>query len=677
MIKNVIIVVYLFTFFIDISICNETPQQYHFTVFHTNDVHGWANGKPHEKYFDGSLADYENLIWHSKNKANSTHIVLSFDSGDWTVGTGLSDGTPIPGSFMFELAFNMSLDAWSMGTHEFYSENTVRFINQNVTKLLGERYLAGNTKMKNTSAPIANTHIIKDFPGFGKVAIFSFMYTWKPPTDVAFITDMKIALTESHYVDTIQNKEVKFAIVLAHLDPGFEEATQIIDDIHSKRPDVPVLYLGANTHFENVTHKGNGKQLRIQSGGFFYQIGKIDFDLIPSKDADEAQFSIANEKVVFIPTNVAEMKKAAGFAEHSNSSPQSSQKEGLAAYSEDEWETENGKKMREATRAQVSQLGLDDVMGCSPQTYYKFQNASLNESLYNLLLNTVYPSINPYPRSLDKKEDRMTYEQWLEWNRTNGETSPAEQAPKCTITVYASNYATQRTSMFEGSVSMDDVISIDPFNYKLCSFRDLKHSHLQMMFNSDIESANSAECEEEDILCQNNSPHKHSFSSSGITRSPSDSHHSSGLFQQFRHSNDILPFVDRMNYSRFIHTDVCEYDIISSTYDCKRMQDILNKILPSQYFYLTHPSQKRTREVWLEYMRSYMQCPLTRKGDHKRAAGYIGSGIALLILVFLYFASLWIYLELKRYHRKIAYHRLKNKEGSMMTEIRKNSIKLS
>jgi 2',3'-cyclic-nucleotide 2'-phosphodiesterase (5'-nucleotidase family) len=86
--------------------------KYKFTIIHTNDnlfyvldyfllVHGYIDGHKESPELDLKFPDYYNFITHMKNNAEKNEIVLSFDSGDLVQGSGLSDATPIYGSFLF------------------------------------------------------------------------------------------------------------------------------------------------------------------------------------------------------------------------------------------------------------------------------------------------------------------------------------------------------------------------------------------------------------------------------------------------------------------------------------------------------------------------------------------------------------------------------------------------
>jgi hypothetical protein len=56
-------------------------------------------------------------------------------------GTGLSDVTKVPGEFVFELAYNMSIDFMTIGNHELYDTSCVENIAENVTTHLSNRFL--------------------------------------------------------------------------------------------------------------------------------------------------------------------------------------------------------------------------------------------------------------------------------------------------------------------------------------------------------------------------------------------------------------------------------------------------------------------------------------------------------------------------------------------------------
>jgi 2',3'-cyclic-nucleotide 2'-phosphodiesterase (5'-nucleotidase family) len=64
---------------------------------------------------DLKISDYYNFITHMKSKAGKNEFVLAFDSGDLAQGSGLSDATPVYGSFLFEIFKELPVDAQTIG----------------------------------------------------------------------------------------------------------------------------------------------------------------------------------------------------------------------------------------------------------------------------------------------------------------------------------------------------------------------------------------------------------------------------------------------------------------------------------------------------------------------------------------------------------------------------------
>jgi 2',3'-cyclic-nucleotide 2'-phosphodiesterase (5'-nucleotidase family) len=78
-------------------------------------VHGWIDGHKDPVELDLKISDYYNFISHMKGNAEKNEIVLAFDSGDLAQGSGLSDATPVYGSFLFEMFKELPIDAQTIG----------------------------------------------------------------------------------------------------------------------------------------------------------------------------------------------------------------------------------------------------------------------------------------------------------------------------------------------------------------------------------------------------------------------------------------------------------------------------------------------------------------------------------------------------------------------------------
>ncbi|KAH7828359.1 putative ser/Thr protein phosphatase family [Monocercomonoides exilis] len=421
-----------------------------FNIYHTNDVHGWVYGDKSTKGRDAYLADYQNLLDHKNSSLEQNEFLFAFDSGDWTQGTGLSDSTPIPGEFIFELAKNMTIDVMTPGNHELYTEIGINHIIDNVSLSLGERYVSGNVIRKADKKPMGQKVRVLNVQSFGKIAVFGFLFHFTAAADNVEVTAMADILKDSKNKwvrDVLKDNELRFVICVAHMPPTPESPTDVnetknvLEAMHTaireeREGDLPVLFLGGHDHKKhNVTEN---KDFLFESNYFFKNIGHITFSMPAIYNKATNEFS--DIKFEYIETNVQKMQESVGIPP-------------------EKWETKRGKQLREATTAKYKELKLDEALGCSPKDYTPNASDKSDSTLYHLVVNQAYPSEKPLTNPNSKNKF-----------------------------VYTLNNKSLRIGLTKGVFTYDDVISVDPFQNTFTALRNVTGKQWHKLYNGEVDS---------------------------------------------------------------------------------------------------------------------------------------------------------------------------------------------
>ncbi|KAH7832001.1 putative 5' nucleotidase family protein [Monocercomonoides exilis] len=512
--------IYLCLLFVWKSVeAQQFPQDVDITILHTNDVHGWIRQKTHEPQYDASLADYENLISHVKSHESDSHHVFAFDSGDWIMGSGLSDSTNIPGSINFDLMNLLSIDAWAMGTKELFSDEIVKYIKNNISDSVKERYLSGNILMNDSSDPVTNSHRIINIENFGKVGILSFIYTFDPPAETVYVIRIEYAATLPYVKEMLEDKDMRMIIVLCHMDVVSSEVEIVLQKLRVFNKYIPIIVLGGRSHLQQHCYNLSDNSVRIQSGVYFYSIGALNLHLALEKTPDNSPqgsyYKITEQKVQFLKGKVNEFKEFCEvndkkFANKWNE--EEINKEGrkrtltkirdydrqrkktfvfgnrstilkTTSVSNSEWETENGAMIRKSIEEKFNKQKLGEVLGCVRSSYFINVTADDPQSLDYFLLNTVYKEMDPFPYVPPTLASPLT--------PTSGSSSqfrfsPAAADNEWHLQIFALGNEALRYHLFKGPVTRDDLYSIDPLNEKFCAIRNLTAKMLEQLMSANI-----------------------------------------------------------------------------------------------------------------------------------------------------------------------------------------------
>ncbi|KAA6398204.1 MAG: putative phosphoprotein phosphatase [Streblomastix strix] len=481
------------------SFCLEQTDA-NFIILHTNDIHGWINGHRHIPVLDADIADYYNFVQHAKELLTN-HTVLAFDSGDQTQGTGLSDYTKTSGEFIFEMLEKVPIDGFTIGNHEMYNNSCIDNIADKVQYAMKGRYITSNSHHIDPNKKLGEKYRIIKVNNFGSILVFGFIYSMTVFNDHANVTSVPDAIKEEWLKDILINNQqliddeypLKLIILLIHNDPVDSETDLIVNKIREYRPDLPILVLGGHSHYEKIVMKQdmnqshqNVEDVRIESFCYFQEFGLLQFSVSIEKESilknntkidqmkqnilkspykifnpqknmnSDSNYIINSMQIDFIHTQVQYMQQILKQL--------SKQDQPTNVTDKIVWDYPDATNIRNQIQNKVKELKLDEIIGCSDKTYGFDSTDKIN--LYDLLVNKIYPKVKPFGR----EKENSSYS-----NPSNG---------KNVSTAYIYNPQSLRAPLYQGNVTLDDFVKVDPSFNTFCAFRGVTGQDMRQLMST-------------------------------------------------------------------------------------------------------------------------------------------------------------------------------------------------
>ena len=273
---------------------------------------------------------------------------------------------------------------------------------------------------------------------------------------------------------------------------------------------------------------------------------------------------------------------------------------------------------------------MDEVVGES----YRFFSADFTvqglESLYNLVVNRVYPELNPFGKnnSLNASFFDGTY----------------EVSDDMEI-LFMANSASLRADLYKGNITLNDVYGIEPFNNYVCIFHNVTGTDYINLLQTSVEMDTSLSTSNSAFTSLSNSPEY-------LTREQ-QLQEEEDLYLSWHGGNSAirkvssLPVSERYRITDFEDKDDTSevakknFDLITTTYDCVRLNQSLDLVAPSTYTYIT--SNITTRQVLLEYIKVYMRSASAVQSSSP-SVGIIVAIVILSVVIVVFFPLLfWLH----------------------------------
>ncbi len=388
------------------------------------DVHSWVAGHRHEEHLDANYGHVISFFEHLKDYCTSQEKDLFFVmNGDFIDGTGLSTYPP---THLTPILQKMPWDALNMGNHELYKNSTVEYITETdgFIDYWGGAYLTSNTLLVETNQPPGGR--FKFLEGSyenangrnSTILTFGFLYNFDNGCEAARVERVEDVVQSDWFVSVLSGGHGDFdaIVVLAHMDANDPLLQVILNKIREICGDsIAVQFITGHTHVRmNVTLDSFSES--FEAGRFLDTVGFVSFDIDNvESDTDSYDASFRHE---FIDGNVETMKTLLS-GDALSSAPKS-------------FVTPNGKQVMEMIESAQEDLGLFEKLGCNNQGNLYFKRG-LDEvaSLWGYYLDNVIP------QQLFK-----------------GSTSK----------IFVQNPGAFRYDLYEGDVTVDDLISMSPYN---------------------------------------------------------------------------------------------------------------------------------------------------------------------------------------------------------------------
>ena len=390
-------------------------------------------------------------------------------NGDFMDGTGLST---IPPAHLLPILQKMPWDALNVGNHELYFDETVRHIVQSgFIDHWNGTYLSSNTDLFLPSAPASTSWSssrkkkkLKQKPLTGHrytylygpntnttILTFGFLYNFDGHCPSTNVTHVEEVLEEDWFIDVLtcgrksnhttsrqrgrRRRESSPSsacrpydaiLVLAHMDCVHPLVFTIHNAIRKITDSmmVPILFITGHSHRRCYVDL-DPYSSSFEAGHFLDTIGFASFNINVLKQVDEVTSPVnPSFQHRFIDATKQTLYDVTG---HTNYDPTM-------------FDTPEGLALSSFIQSTRQSLGLDDILGCSPQTYdlsgpiiNDYQNKSMSppSSIWWLWLKRVVPN------------------QILRGNSSK---------------IFIQGTMAFRYDLYAGPVTFDDVIAVCPFN---------------------------------------------------------------------------------------------------------------------------------------------------------------------------------------------------------------------
>ena len=427
----------------------DQPNQIHLALGDINvlvltDVHSWVAGHlPHEPTNDANYGDVLSFYERLKQKCHDQQKDLFFVmNGDFTDGTGLSTYPP---EHLTPILQKMPWDAINIGNHELYRNSTVEFISQpnGFVDYWRGRYLTSNVLKAATGKPIGHRYRFLHAPRTNKTILtFGFLYNFINHCPITTVEDVQNVVESDWFNDVLlQQQSYKFdaILVLAHMHYVDPLVNVILDRIRQVcGPDMPVQFVTGHSHIR-ANQQLDYYSSSFEAGKYLDTIGLISF---PTKDLSKVKATSSSNGIIESSASTAPSIYISPLSNNTMNTNEHfkylfidttvAKMEALLEVRE--LRTPNGTILSNLIHDTQNKLGLFEILGCAPMTYYLGKGQSYKDSLRHLFMNLVIP------------QQLFTYHKQGNPN------------------MYIQNVGAFRYNLYEGNVSLTDLISTSPYN---------------------------------------------------------------------------------------------------------------------------------------------------------------------------------------------------------------------
>lgn len=372
------------------------------------DDHSWVGGHGAHESLD---ADYGDVLSFYERLASTTKDVFLTHNGDWIDGTGL---TTYPPTYLEPILLKMPWDAVNVGNHDLYKNETVEYITRKggLVDNLGERYLTSNVVHSATGKPIGqHFRYLK-----GKnvsVLTLGFMYNIEPGigSPLARVTRVEDVVKEKWFLKELRQGNYDAILVLAHMGVKNKSLRTILSTIRNETdPIMPVQFISGHMHKKRYKVLDE-YSTAIEPGCYLKTVGFVSFPTKQTVLKRSSESVLELFRYELIDARVKDLSSRLGVSK---------------------LRTENGQALTDFIRKTQQDMGLSRIVGCSPRTFYMNRTLQSVDSLFGLWAREVVTSqfLSENPKRVVLQGTRSSF----------------------------------RYDLFEGNVTVDDLMIVSPFN---------------------------------------------------------------------------------------------------------------------------------------------------------------------------------------------------------------------
>ena len=443
------------------------------------DVHSWVGG--HGSNEPGQNANYGNVLSfyqrvhdHCASKGMDLWFVVN---GDWIDGTGLSLNGNI--EYLTPLLERMPWDALNVGNHELYKDKVVTDFMRpgGFVEWWGDRYLSSNVRHVQRQQPLGERY--RFLRGKNSTTlVFGFLYNMKDHSPIVEVEEVEQVVEERWFQDVIENSngdsdgQYDAIMVLAHMDVKDRLVTVVLNKIRSLVEDpMPVQFVTGHTHYRGV-HIMDDAAVSFEAGRFLDTIGFVSFPKQQTllkgltnrelqNDGEQPNITDTNSSTPDTTEPTSSPTTTSTIPPNSNNPVTSSPQSTTTAPSPimatlfchrfidanvdtlksivrgPYFDTEDGTRLSQFIQRTRSELGLLDLAGCAPRSYYLNRTVTEKDSLWRLFLEDIAPfELLKMPANADPNRQKM----------------------------FLAGFGGLRYDLIGRRLIVDDVIAVSPFN---------------------------------------------------------------------------------------------------------------------------------------------------------------------------------------------------------------------
>ncbi|KAL0237595.1 hypothetical protein PCE1_000989 [Barthelona sp. PCE] len=410
---------------------------------HTTDDHGWLDGHRHNSFAPsgfGAAVSFADHLRTSRHENDKDFLLV--DTGDFVQGTGLSDITDPIGKLILEAADMADYDLMTIGNHELGTDSTMEYIRDKWSFPATGKYVTTNAFFTNGRVRhIGSPYREFTLPKSGKkVLALGFLNPVSHMASYLRTDDVIETLMNNNEVKSrVQAKDFDLLILLCHIGSSSSTIHNLEMKIREwwRETDAadnsPMVIFTGHTHRTNFTHFDDRNTVVLESGCYLYSVGYLNIKLT-------ADGTLKTYHTFFS----SDQKRFEDFLAH----------EGVRYQN---FTTERGKEINAFVTRWTKYYDLDKVLACSDKRYYRRHYITEEDSLFNLVMNKIFPStvLNV----------------------------PIDYQDLNNYPVYFMNTGSLRSDIFPGTVDLDDLFTLDPFNTSIHYIPGLTEEEIRATFD--------------------------------------------------------------------------------------------------------------------------------------------------------------------------------------------------